>query len=820
MGADTQSLLTLDGAGTSLFSSAVTGTTTFAGGLTKQGAGTWTLDSTLNYSSVRISAGTLEFSSPTYLYGGSNALWTAANIIVSNSATAAFGVGGASGFTTSNVTTLLGNLTTVNNNGLQAGSSIGFDTTGGNFTLTNNVANSTGAGGGSLGLTKLGSGTMTLSGSNSYTGGTKLIGGTLTAGNLYAFGTGAVTVGLNTFLDMANYSIANALTNNGGTILNAGTISGGDFTGGTTDLSGDNSTVAEVTGTATVNVTGTDTTITNVSGGTLNVNAAGTTIQSYNGGDVAVGAGLAVTINDGTSSGTVSGAGGLIKAGTGTMVLSGSNSFSGALTISGGIVSLATNAAVAGTSGVNLSDGTGLTYTGDAATIDRNISVTSGTGTIRNAGGGTLDLSGSLSKNGAVLTFAGGSFSITGVISGASANSDLVVDGAVVALDNTNTYNGPTYIRNAGALVANVVGAMPTDTRSAVIMDDTGTGSSALTNAASQQIASLTGAASSRVALGTDTSLTIGTSTGNTTFAGVISGSGSLTKDGASTQTLSGANTYTGGTTISGGVISVSADANLGAAPGSPTAGNVTLNGGKLFASSSFVLGFTRGLALGASGGTIEVAGGQSVSYGGIAAGSGALTKSGAGSLTLSGANTYSGATTVSAGTLALANASGSALGSTTSINVATNATLLISQNLQVNNSAAAVSLSGGTIRTASGVSEVFGNLSVTGSGLLDFGTTSYANANTISFGDYIYTPSALLTINNFNFGSTMTFSSNLNSADLATFSFTNGGIASSSWDGTTFTITAIPEPSTYVAAIGLLALMLWPLRRRLRGKA
>jgi mRNA-degrading endonuclease toxin of MazEF toxin-antitoxin module len=168
---------------------------------------------------------------------------------------------------------------------------------------------------------------------------------------------------------------------------------------------------------------------------------------------------------------------------------------------------------------------------------------------------------------------------------------------------------------------------------------------------------------------------------------------------------------------------------------------------------------------------------------------------------------------------LVLANASGAALGSTTSINVATNATLLISQNLQVNNSAAAVSLSGGTIRTASGVSEVFGNLSVTGSGLLDFGTTSYANANTISFGDYIYTPSALLTINNFNFGSTMTFGSDLNSADLATFSFTNGGIASSSWDGTTFTITAIPEPSTYVAAIALLALMLWPLRRRLRGK-
>jgi len=41
-------------------------------------------------------------------------------------------------------------------------------------------------------------------------------------------------------------------------------------------------------------------------------------------------------------------------------------------------------------------------------------------------------------------------------------------------------------------------------------------------------------------------------------------------------------------------------------------------------------------------------------------------------------------------------------------------------------------------------------------------------------------------------------------------------GTASSSWDGTTFTITAIPEPSTYLAAAGLLALMLWPSRRRL----
>ncbi|MEY3480744.1 MAG: hypothetical protein RIQ71_1519, partial [Verrucomicrobiota bacterium] len=89
--------------------------------------------------------------------------------------------------------------------------------------------------------------------------------------------------------------------------------------------------------------------------------------------------------------------------------------------------------------------------------------------------------------------------------------------------------------------------------------------------------------------------------------------------------------------------------------------------------------------------------------------------------------------------------------------------------------------------------------------------------ANSISFGTY--SPSALLTINNFDFGSTLVFKTDLSGSitNSSFFTFNNGGIASYAWDSgsSTFTITAIPEPSTYLAAVGLIGLMLWPLRRR-----
>jgi hypothetical protein len=83
------------------------------------------------------------------------------------------------------------------------------------------------------------------------------------------------------------------------------------------------------------------------------------------------------------------------------------------------------------------------------------------------------------------------------------------------------------------------------------------------------------------------------------------------------------------------------------------------------------------------------------------------------------------------------------------------------------------------------------------------------ANFN-LTFGTYANnaTPSALLTLNNFIPGNSLTFSSTSFNAGQMTnyFAFGTGFVDYSlSNTGNTFTITAIPEPSTIIAAIGLL---------------
>jgi hypothetical protein len=52
------------------------------------------------------------------------------------------------------------------------------------------------------------------------------------------------------------------------------------------------------------------------------------------------------------------------------------------------------------------------------------------------------------------------------------------------------------------------------------------------------------------------------------------------------------------------------------------------------------------------------------------------------------------------------------------------------------------------------------------------------------------------------------------NNLSMTGFTFSGtGGFGSSSFNGSTFTITAIPEPSAYLAGLSLLGLLLWSSR-------
>jgi hypothetical protein len=122
-------------------------------------------------------------------------------------------------------------------------------------------------------------------------------------------------------------------------------------------------------------------------------------------------------------------------------------------------------AALGSTSGVTLGTVAGASdaklqfaATG-ATTVTANISATntgSATNTIQNSGTGALTLQGNLTKNGTVLTLAGGSsgINVTGNIVGSAANSDLVVSSGIVKVSSSNSYNGPTFVQAGATLIA------------------------------------------------------------------------------------------------------------------------------------------------------------------------------------------------------------------------------------------------------------------------------------------------------------------------------------------------------------------------------
>ena len=196
----------------------------------KIGAGTSTLTGVNTYrGTTTISAGTLQFGRQASLYNNTVGNWTDTNLIVNSGATAAFNVGGAGEFTTSDIDTLkvLGTAT----GGFRDGASLGIDTTNAPTVVSfNSVISDTNAGANGIGLTKLGTGRLELTNSNTYSGPTIVNAGVLTI-NGSSSGGGAVQVNGGTFNGGVSGAPVSILTSQI-TVGSAGAFSAGSSVAG------------------------------------------------------------------------------------------------------------------------------------------------------------------------------------------------------------------------------------------------------------------------------------------------------------------------------------------------------------------------------------------------------------------------------------------------------------------------------------------------------------------------------------------------------------------------------------------------------------
>ncbi|MBJ7440121.1 MAG: autotransporter domain-containing protein [Sphingopyxis sp.] len=217
------------------------------------------------------------------------------------------------------------------------------------------------------------------------------------------------------------------------------------------------------------------------------------------------------------------------------------------------------------------------------------------------------------------------------------------LDSGTLLLSGANSYGGATTI-NGGTL--RVLGGSAIPATSAVTV---ATGAT-LDIAAPQTVGTLSGAGSVRLSGGT---LTTGGTGASTTYSGIMSGGGGLIKAGAGTMTLTGVNSFTGATTVTGGALALGPGSSIAASSGLnlsasgatfdiAAAGNQSLSGLSGVTGSRILLGA----------GNLTVNNGSAATFAGVVSGTGGIVKAGSGTLTLSGTSSYTGATTVNGGVL------------------------------------------------------------------------------------------------------------------------------------------------------------------------
>ncbi|MEO6848172.1 MAG: autotransporter-associated beta strand repeat-containing protein [Chthoniobacterales bacterium] len=495
-------------------------------------------------------------------------------------------------------------------------------------------------------LTKVGTGTISLTGDSTYTAGTTISDGILQIGDGTTLGSivgnvkdsavfsfahsddiifGGIISGAGSIQQngSGNLTLTGANTYTGGTTINAGTL-----------IIGDAKALGATTGALTINnMASIDLDGTNTSVGALNT-IAGSILTS------ATLATLTTTSNaNNTVAGQITGSLALAKAGTGALTLSNNtNSFTGGTTLKAGTLNLnvanalgAGSLTIVGASTIDNTSGALVTLNNNAQFWNSNFTF-GGTNDL-DLGTGTLTLSATrtLTLKTTKALFIGGE------IAGATPTTGLTITGSsasggAVVLTGTSTYGGTTTINNATLDIGNngTTGAL-------------GTGKIVINKGGVIQY----------------------DRTNDTTLNNTISGVGSFTKASTGNLTLNGTNTYSGGTTIYDGTVTLGNSKALGAATGALAVrgGTLDLAGNSITVGDLNTHGSTGGVITNGTASTTSVltdnapSTSQNAIFGGViqdGVGTVALVKTGTGWLTLNNANTYSGGTTLAAGRLFL----------------------------------------------------------------------------------------------------------------------------------------------------------------------
>ena len=636
-------------------------------------------------------------------------------------------------------------------------------------------------------LNKTGTGTMVVSGANTYSGGTIISAGSFRLGGAERLlNSGAITVSGGSF-DLQTYSeTTGVVTLFSGSIIGSGTLTGSDYLFHSGTVSAPLGGFADVTKSSagTVTLSGANTYLggTTIDGGTLVINSSAnlgaiTGLLTLNAGtlEIATGFTSARLITLGNSASTVqvdsgqtfsvlsaiTGSGTLNKTGAGTMILSALNLYSGGTNVSAGTLQIGAVNRLLTSAPITVAGGAfDLQTFGQTTGL-----VTLSSGSITGSGTGTLNGSSYLMQSGTVSAILAGSGGLTKNTSG------------TVILSGANTYSGLTSIEG-GILQANVNNALGTVANGTTVSSGSAlrlnnvnysaleyltlngsgvSGGGALTNIGTSTFAGHIDAAThATISSGGGTlNLTGGVTKNGTTLTITGGGTVHITNNGitgsapnsdlvvdGTTVVLNAANSYNGPTTVqNAGTLQLG---NNNVLPTSPRTA-LAVNSGSVFNLAGYsdsvasLSGDSSAIVKNSVAGstsllTINSAAGVSSTFAGIISGTNggtqgnvALQKDGASTLILTGANTYSGTTTINGGTLIAARGSGGALGSTDAVLVNWGGTLVLGANNQVNDTAG-ITLSGGTLAKGNfgegtADSAGFGTLTLTAGSQIDFGT-------------------------------------------------------------------------------------------------